>query len=440
MGEKKWILLILGIFFLIRIAAGFFINAGVVPGNDSVQYNNYACVILEDFNWLHSTKFDGSGREPGYPIFLALTYFLFGKENLSAVYIFQAFVNVLTIFIIYRLALKIFDKRVALIALIWSGLYGFYLWFSAHILRETLICFLLISLFYLLYACLTLPSDRRSNIFATSLLFLLLTHTDARYLYLLPCIAILFIIYRQFSIGIKNFIIFSLLVIIFSVPWGIRNYVAHKDFVLISTFYADPGCNIIKEFMGNGSRYSKIRKWNLDKERIDTTDNLKYPTEEERELVKEGLNPRNRSKEEINTIKKDIYPTATFWGRRWYNLRELWRPFTLHGFYTPFPYCKFQIWSLRHNLFSIISYGALLPFVLIGIIKMIADKNRNLWFFILPLFFHTLAHNIVWGDYRYRIPVDSFLIILGAYGITLAYRFIRTGFKKSKIIYDNGGT
>jgi len=440
MGRKKWILLILGVFFLIRIAAAFFINAGIIPGDDSTQYNNYACVILEDFKWLYSPNFEGSSREPGYPIFLAMVYFLFGKENFLAAYILQAFVSVLTVFIIYRLVLKIFDERVTLVALIWSGLYGFYLWFSAHILRETLICFLLIAFFYLLYTCLISSTHRKSNIFAISLSFFLLAHTDARYLYLLPCIVILFIIYHRFSIGIKNFIIFSLLVIIFSVPWAVRNYVAYKDFVLISTFYADPESNVIKEFMGNSARYSKIIKWDLNNERVGTIYNPEYPTEEERELVKEGLNPHNRSKEEINAIKKNIYPAATFWGRRWYNLREFWRPFTLRGFYTPFPACKFRIWSLRHNLISIISYGALLPFVLIGIIKMIGDKNRNLWFFILPLFFHTLAHNVVWGNYRYRIPMDSFLIILGAYGITLAYRFIRTGFKKNKIAYDNGGT
>ena len=35
--------------------------------------------------------------------------------------------------------------------------------------------------------------------------------------------------------------------------------------------------------------------------------NKNYPSEEERKLIKAGLNPNNRSKDELIAIKKDIY-------------------------------------------------------------------------------------------------------------------------------------
>jgi len=381
MDRKKWIWLILGVFFLIRIAASFFINAGISPGDDSVQYNNYACAILEDFKWLHSPNVEGNRREPGYPIFLALVYFLFGKDNFLAVYVLQAFINVFTIFIIYKLALKIFDERVALIAFIWSGLYGFYLWFSAHILREVLIYFLLAVLFYSLYACFTSPTDRRANIFAISLLFFLLTHTDARYFYLLPCIGILFVTYQNFSGGVKKFLLFLLVVTVLSIPWGIRNYIVWDSFIKIEERWVQPIRYIVD---------SEVREqWSESKD-----------------------------------TEKDAGPTGTLRHRYWHNSRELFRPFMFHDIYIPSPTRRLMRWSLRHNLLSIMSYGFFLPFMLAGTVMLIAKKDKNLYFLLLPLLFHISFHVILWaGEYRFRIPMDFFLIILGGYGIVLIYDF-----------------
>ena len=130
MNNKKTIFLVLLLFFLLRLITACFLGKGVVSGEDSFAYNNYALTILKDFKWLYSADFIGSRRELIYPLFLAIIYFFFGKENFIAVYALQAAVNTLTVLIIYKLALRIFDKRVAVIALFWSGLYGFYLWFG----------------------------------------------------------------------------------------------------------------------------------------------------------------------------------------------------------------------------------------------------------------------------------------------------------------------
>ena len=34
----------------------------------------------------------------------------------------------------------------------------------------------------------------------------------------------------------------------------------------------------------------------------------------------------------------------------------------------------------------------------------------------------------MWGRNRYRMPIDSFVIILGCYGMIVAYDFIKTQF------------
>ena len=395
------ILLLLAIFFLLRAIVSCSLDRGIVPGSDGIGYNYYAHTILKDFSWLRSSYFKGARREPGYPVFLASVYFFFGKDNFPAVYIVQSLISTLTILIIYKLALKIFGERTALASLLWAGPYGFYLWFAATITRETLIFFFLILLFYLLRACLTDSACRKRKIFATSLIFVLLAHTDVRYLYLLPCIGILFIIYQSFLRGARSFCVFLLLAIILSAPWAMRNYITYDNFVFINDMYGYLGRTSIEGF-------KKARNY-LNTGEINTIrKNPNYPTEEERILVKKGRNPKNRSADELFSIKKGARAAATFWRRKWFNLRELWRPFMLYGIYESYTSCIFIRWSLRHNIFSMIFYGLLLPFAAIGIISFTARRNKDIWLLLMPVFFHTLFHVLTWGEYRYRIPIDSF--------------------------------
>ena len=92
----------------------------------------------------------------------------------------------------------------------------------------------------------------------------------------------------------------------------------------------------------------------------------------------------------------------------------------LRGIYTPGG--VFIKWSLRHNIVTIASYGLLLPFALIGIVSLAKKRDKILWFFILPIFFHTLVHTLIWGETRYRLPIDMFLIISAGYGVSLTQK------------------
>ena len=412
--ENKIFFYFLFLFFILRIIAAYFIGRGAVPEDDSFWYNNYALTILKGTYWLKSADFLGSLREPGYPIFIAITYFLFGKENFFAVYVFQALINTLTIFIIYKLAFKVFDKKVAFLAFFWSGLYGFYLFFNSQLIREVLICLFIVLFFYFCYLWLNNISIK--DIFFASLFYFLLIHTDCRYLYLLPCIFILLLIYKNLIKGISEFLVFMFIVIILSMPWVMRNYKVYHNFVLINSYYFKPESNVIKGF--------KFAEHITRKPVINITNNPDYPSDKERALIKRGQNPNNRSAAEIAAITSNVYPPSTFWGRAFFHCKQLWMPCMFSGAYTPFPFCKFIKYSFRHNVISLIFYGTLLPFVFIGFIMLTVKSKKIFLFFFLPTFLHTLIHALTWGEYRFRVPIDFFLIILAAFGIITAYNYL----------------
>jgi len=138
------------LFLLLRLVYAVAFGAGVVPSDDSFAYNLYAVKILESPHWYLSNDFGAHGREPGYPLFLALIYLVFGKENFIAVHITQAFISLGTVVMIARLAYRFFDRKAAYIALFWSGLHVFYIYYCGTLIRETLIVFLITGMFYLL--------------------------------------------------------------------------------------------------------------------------------------------------------------------------------------------------------------------------------------------------------------------------------------------------
>ena len=225
-------------------------------------------------------------------------------------------------------------------------------------------------------------------------------------------------------------LLFVTAIVVLSTPWAIRDYRVHNKIVIANIFTFDPR---------TASREVKDNK----KEDIHSVTNIKkeykcdinqsYPTEGERELIKKGFNPNNRTKNELWAIKRDVYPLSTYWGRKWQSLRELWRVYMLGGIYTPYPVCNFKSWSIERNLASIVCYGTLLPFTLIGMLSLVNKRRKDVWFFFIPVLFHTIFYTLSWGSSRFRVPIDFFLIILGGYGIVFVYDFFVVKlFKRTK--------
>ena len=441
--RSKFIFLMLLFFFILRIIVIFFFSKA---NGDCYFYSNYALTLLEGTKWLYSSDFIGSYREPGYPIFLAFIYFIFGKENFLAVYILQCLLSTATIFIIYRLAAAIFDKRTAFIAFIWSGFYIYYIWSACRILRETLVIFLFILLFYLLYRYLNLPDEKRKAIYliSSASIYFFLIHTDSRYLYLILPIPMIFTIYLSFRKGVKNFLIFLCLVIILSTPWAIRNYIVYKNFVLISTFHFKPSNNLFMSFKHWKWLFTFKDEREILSKTVLNANEQDYPLQKKQELIKTALQlPKTATAEAFivgtfKTLDAELYPfyysSLQF---KWLSLKKLLTPVMLQKVFivnsysgTGFSLMKYRQWPLIYNILSFACYGTMLPFALAGVIMLLRQKNKVTIFFLLPLIFHIFLHTIGSGLPRYRFPVDSFLIILGAYGMSFTYSFFTRHIKK----------
>lgn len=141
------IVIILIAVFLISLLYSF--THQIPPMVDAKKYNNFAVHLTRGGNYdVGYLKFAG----PGYPLFLAAIYSIFG-HHYSIVWIIQALLHTLTAYLILKIAELIFRdwRRKNGIAILAMCLYGFYpdlIQSSAILMTETLYLFLITAAVY----------------------------------------------------------------------------------------------------------------------------------------------------------------------------------------------------------------------------------------------------------------------------------------------------
>jgi 4-amino-4-deoxy-L-arabinose transferase-like glycosyltransferase len=97
----------------------------IVVAGDGVEYSTLAKNMLAGDGYTYMDKF-GLIREPGYPMFLAIAYFLFGVENLQAIFILQLLlagvVGALMYFFFSRLGHPYLGAFAGLSAALWPSI------------------------------------------------------------------------------------------------------------------------------------------------------------------------------------------------------------------------------------------------------------------------------------------------------------------------------
>jgi 4-amino-4-deoxy-L-arabinose transferase-like glycosyltransferase len=83
---------------------------------------------------------------PGYPLFLRGIYAIFGAHNYRAVFVIQALLSTLTVFMIYRVGRAVSDERAGLIAAAIAAVYPNFIIYNLTTLTETVSVFVIVAL------------------------------------------------------------------------------------------------------------------------------------------------------------------------------------------------------------------------------------------------------------------------------------------------------
>ncbi len=441
--SKKILLIVFVFSFAIRILFGIFIfkKEGTSIFNDDWQYINYAKNIMSQgifvpdiikLNQGMSTKdgLKGSAASivgPGFSLIIAFSFKVFG-EKFFPIIALNALISALLCVLIFYICRELVNEKVAILAALWSTFYILFIIYTPHVLKENWLAFLFPLIIFLF-----LKETKRNKIslyflILFSVLYAFLIHMDERFFTYFPALLIGFIFLDRDSWkkGLKKALVVFSLILIFMVPWLIRNFNVYDRVVILTERTA----GFTDKFFGYKEEVEKLK--NKEHE-------ILALWEKATELLLEGKEVTFKVSylDNLKTaIKLGYIPHRFSRLEKWISeFKELWRPFRFKGGFVGDGY-RFEgpSWSLKHNLSVGLTYGLLLPFFLMGILFILKNKNWYGIFILLIIVIHTVVHVVMaHARNRYRIPIDAFIITIAFYGLQQLYLKFEKWKKMNKV-------
>ncbi|MFH0931430.1 MAG: tetratricopeptide repeat protein [Candidatus Zixiibacteriota bacterium] len=426
--KERFILLLI---FILAFGIRFIYLLGIkglplfeFPFADALYNLDWAKEIISGKLWAKAPFF----RAPLYPFFLSLLIKVFGND-LFVLRIIQIFIGSLSCVLVYLLARRSFNSKVAILSAIFACFYAPLIFFDAEFLDSFFIVFLDLLLIYLLIFTQEKPSS--SRFFFSGIILGLSAIARPNILLFAILIPVWVFFYFRKNSNLKkifSFILFFILgLFLIVLPVILVNYVAGKDFVLIAwqggiNFYL--GNNI------NASGYKAVASG------IRTT---WYG------IYYDSINLAER----ISGRRLKFPETSDFWFKQGFHF-ILTQPFFALKLYlrkialfgggyeiSENPNIYF-FWSHPQNILKpllwkkIISFpsGILLPLAWLGIFLAFREWKR-LSLILGFLFTYMFSVILFFVNTRFRMPVIPFLLIFSAFAI---FKIIENEKIKTKLL------
>ncbi|MDP4093322.1 MAG: glycosyltransferase family 39 protein [Bacillota bacterium] len=179
---------------------------------------------------------------PGYPLFLAAVYAVFGynpTSPLMQVKIIQSVISAVTCLIVYLIGKKVRNKFTGFISALVYAIYPTFAWSSSLILTEVLYNFFFLLYFYLQLLTLEKKSKTFSMICGIIFAAAILIRPLAFPLLVIPYIYYFWFVSRnRYIIKLFGYSLLGSLVLM--VPWWARNIISTHRFILLATQTGNP--------------------------------------------------------------------------------------------------------------------------------------------------------------------------------------------------------
>ncbi len=413
-NERVWLLGVFLLAFAMRliyldqIATNPFFDSPVI---DALTYDRLALEIGRGNLLLRGETFV---HAPLYPYFLALVYKAFG-HNYYAARLIQILIGSFSCVLIYLLARKLFDRRVALSSSVIASFYGILIYFEGELLIPFLIVSLNLLAILLLLRAQEKPSCKRWFISGLILGLSAIARPNVLLFVLLIPIWIVFIFRKKKA---KREILsycasLGLATILVILPVTLRNYLVEKDFILISS---EGGINF---YLGNNPRAEEtigIRpgiEWKRLVYMPLREEGLQKPSERSRFFLKKAFQfIREEPREYLNLLFKKF---CIFW-----NSYEIKRNQDIYFFRRYSPLLKILLWRKGIGF----PFGVVAPLTLLGM-SLCFKQWRRLSLLYLFILIYMTSVILFFVTSRYRVSAIPFLIIFGSYGLCWLFERIK---------------
>ncbi|MDR1101330.1 MAG: glycosyltransferase family 39 protein [Clostridiales bacterium] len=419
---KKRIIIALSIVFL-ALAVFSIINYGPFATLDELElYNNDDSKYLRAAETLINTG-TLTYNNPSEPtvfimpgIIFLLTPFvaLFGQNGaVLAFKIFQALLQMLNLWLVWLIAKRCFDKKIAILAVIISIFYIADFYAMNTVLTEVVFKTLVISMIFFTIKAFEAPGIKSyipAGIFwAVAILF-------RPTILLFPIVVLIIWIvkrYRFTDILKYSFLVLSIAVLFLS-GWWIRNYIQFDKFIPLTLSTGNPmlqGTYI--DYQKDESEemildYTQVHLPNLEGLPSEIVDNIR-----ETEIAKYRL--------------KQLFPLKPVQFISWYTIGKTAYQWSMPFVWRPIMNVPLTLIYAQHSI--------IITFFLIGLMLALFDKQRNYkWLFLfLTILYFNCIHLPFYAFSRYIFPCMPLVIIFAAYGIFRVIRLVRNAAASKKI-------
>lgn len=396
----------------------------------------FKIVDERDYYHLGSSLFSGLGfawgpdrptsmRAPLYPGFLAMVWSLVGERSLFAIRTAQVIISLANVVLLYHLAKRLFNKKVALLA---AGMFCFYPSFIAFnflLLTEVLFTFLL-TIF--VFGCVLLLQSHKGTVafgVGVTLGLAALTRSILWPFPLLLCPLMFFTLpgdkMRRLKLVALLFIGYAIVV----TPWAVRNTNLQG---VVTVVNSAGGMTLL---MGNYEHTNINRAWHPSalKGEHSIFANLKaqHPKSSEWTTGQKEAWAKEEAltymlEHPVITFKRTIIKFGSFWGLE----RTILAGFKI-GYYHPPPW-----FVLMCTIFIPLAYIVLMILACLGLFLGAPDNRQIHWLLILIILFVAGLHSVVFGHSRYHLPLIPLMTLYAASALAQrSWSQLREGFAKA---------
>lgn len=388
--KKKNIAKLLIIFFiLLCIITSLYYGDSLLLGsfsnfnNDDVKYLRSADTLIKTGKLTYKDVNKSSVFiMPGIVFFLAPFVKLFGMEGATIfVRIAQAIIQGITLYLIFKIYLKLFNKKVALIGLILNILYLPNIYITTVILTETLFTFFLVTCIYFLIEA--IKNKKKKTYFIAGIFWALATMFRAS-IALLPLVVFyVWLVYKYTIKEMASFAIVALIpFLILFTPWWIRNYIKFDRFIPFTLSSGNPMLQGV--FINNDVDHEIIAKLN--------NENLVYTNDE----INNDIVERKMAGKVFKYYLK--IDTANY--IKWFLFGK-----TVNNVKSPY---YGELYGIKFETVRIVH----LILVILSIIGMIKAKTKEKYLIIGLLIYFLVIHMPFLSYVRYLYPIMPIVIPL----------------------------
>ncbi len=405
-----WLVLILAIGFSLRLGVIVKYGSDLSLNSDDMGYVRSALKLLETgMLTYHDPGMPTVHIMPGQSILLASIFLLFGKGSFGVLMGKLIFILIATfnIFLVYKIGKLMGNRFIGLLSAAALAV------FIPQILTDNLFITeapFMLALFLLIYFSIKLANEP-SNwkyffvLMSSYLAVVMFKATFALY----PILLLLYFVLKKYpiKIGLKQFAVAAIMLLVVLGPWWARNYVQFGEFIPLTGGGGNP--LLLGSYQGAGSNYgepySEIMRKNKEEYK---NDNAYYRVLAQNEIAKERISIWwNDDKESFLESYLTIKPIEQ-WDTQFYWIE-------IYGFSK----------SLINDIQEHIVEWALYSLVAIFFVR---HRWREYVLLIGIVVYNTVLNSIFFAFPRYNQPLMFILFIMIATAIYLLYQFAIKGY------------